>query len=114
MIEDRWAEEEAWWTLGTAEARMRTHPGCVMAFATGLLQGEEIFAALDTAPRWQSVAITDRHAVEGEDAVVLAYRARAERQGEPSYEAFCTSTWVRQQDGWRLVQHQQTVPQEAE
>lgn len=110
MIEERWAEEEAWWTMGVAEARLRTHPSCVMAFARGLLQGDEIFAALDTAPRWQTVAMTDRRFVEGEDAVVLAYRARAERPGEAPYEAFCTSTWVRQKDGWRLIQHQQTAP----
>lgn len=110
MIEDRWADEEAWWTLGAAEARRRAHPSCVMALAQGLLQGEEIFAALDTTPRWQAVAMLERRVVEGEDAVVLAYRARAERQGEAPYEAICTSTWVRQQDGWRLIQHQQTAP----
>lgn len=110
MIEDRWADEEAWWTLGDAEARLRTHPSCVMAFARGLLQGDEIFAAMEPAARWEAVAMSDRHVVEGEDAVVLAYRARAERRGQPHYEAFCTSTWVRQQDGWRLIQHQQTVP----
>ena len=110
MIADRWADEEAWWTLGTAEARRRAHPSCVMAFAHGVLQGEAIFAALDAAPRWQEVVMTDRRVVEGEDAVVLAYRARARRNGEAPYEAFCTSTWVRQNDGWRLIQHQQTSP----
>ena len=79
LIEERWADEEAWWTMGLPEARRRTHPSCVMAFAQGLLQGEAIFAALEGAPRWQRVAMTDRHMVEGEDCIVLAYRARASR-----------------------------------
>lgn len=40
--------------------------------------------------------------------VTVAYRARATRDGSPTYSAYCTSTCVRIQDGWRLVQHQQT------
>lgn len=113
LIEERWADEEAWWTMGLPEARRRTHPSCVMAFADGLLQGDDIFAALDRAPRWDTVLMTDRRMVEGEDCIVLAYRARARRPDGGEHRALCTSTWVRQADGWRLIQHQQTRQQDT-
>lgn len=102
-----WADEEAWWTMGAAEARRRMHPSCLMVFPQGVMQGEAILAALDAAPRWQSVAMTDRRALETGDLVVLTYRADAERNGRP-YSALCSSTWLRQDGDWRLVQHQQS------
>lgn len=109
LTEERWADEEAWWTMGAAEARRRTHPAAVMAFGFGLLQGEEIFAALDGTPGWDSVGMSDRRMVENEDCVVLGYAATARRPDGSDYAAFCTSTWVRQGDDWQIVQHQQTV-----
>ena len=107
MTDEVWALEEGWWTMGAAEARRRMHPSCVMVFASGILQGEAILAGIDTAPRWDSVQMTDRHGVETEDCVVLAYRAVATRQGK-AYAALRCSTWVRQAEGWQLIQHQQT------
>ena len=125
MIEERWADEEIWWTGGTPEARRRMLAGAVMVFPEGrdggggvmhggLMQGEAILAALDAAPRWETVAMNDRLAVETGDCVVLAYRAQARRPGGGDYAALCSSTWVRQQDGWRLVQHQQAPLSPAE
>ena len=111
MIEDRWKDEEAWWLMGVAEARRRTHPAALMVFGFGILQGEAIFAALDGAPRWAAVEMTDRSATESEDCIVLAYRARGRRTDGTGHEALCSSTWVRHDGGWRLIQHQQTPPQ---
>lgn len=105
--ESRWADEEAWWTMGAAEARRRMHPSCVMVLDGGVMQGEAILAALETAPRWSSVAMADRLTVETEECTVLAYRAEA-RRGDDDYAAVCSSTWVRQNEGWQLIQHQQT------
>lgn len=110
MIEDRWAEEEAWWTMGAAEARRRTHPAALMVFDSGILQGEAIFEALDGAPRWDSVQMTGRTVSESGDCTVLAYRATARREDGKLHEALCSSTWVRQGAGWLLIQHQQTAP----
>ena len=106
--EDRWADEEAWWTMGAAEARRRMHPSCVMVFPEGLMQGEAILSGMDAGPRWDSVSMTGRHAVETEDCVVLAYRATVARQGSET-ELLCSSTWVRQKDDWQLIQHQRTA-----
>ena len=112
MTDNLWGLEESWWTMGAAEARHRMHPSCVMAFAAGLMQGDEILAAMDAGPRWEDVAMTGRLTVEGEDCVVLAYRAQARQADGATHDAFCTSTWVRQDDGWKLIQHQQTAPAE--
>ncbi|WP_134725891.1 nuclear transport factor 2 family protein [Paracoccus luteus] len=110
LTEERWAEEESLWTMGAAEAWRNAHPACVMAFADGIVQGRAILARLDTGPRWKMIAMTDRHATEGEDCIVLAYRALATRPDGSTRAAICTSTWVRQRDGWQLIQHQQTPP----
>lgn len=107
MTDELWGLEESWWTMGAAEARRRMHPSCIMSFVHGILQGEEVLAAVDAAARWDSVQIGDRHKVETEDCVVLGYRADAVgKRGD--YSAVCSSTWVRQEEGWQLIQHQQT------
>lgn len=81
MTDELWAPEEGWWTMGAAEARRRMHPSCVMVLAGSVLQGEAILNGMDTAPRWDGVQMTDRHGVETEDCVVLAYRAAATCKG---------------------------------
>lgn len=80
--ENRWADEEAWWTMGAAEARRRMSPVCLMVFPEGVMQGDQIIAGLADSPRWDSVRITDRRMAEQGDIVVLAYRAQAVRGGE--------------------------------
>ena len=86
-------------------------PGLITCRAWEILQGEAIFEAVDRAPgRWAAVEMTDRTSVEGEDCIVLAYRARARREDGSTHEALCSSTWVRQGQGWRIIQHQQTAP----
>lgn len=105
--EDRWADEEAFWTMGAAEARRRIHPACVMVVGNRFVQGDDILAELDAGPRRGSVGISDRHVVMTEDCVVLAYRAASVRDGAEEV-AFCSSTWVWQSDGWHLIHHHRT------
>jgi|GEM_PF-1218735 len=109
--DNRWADEEALWTMGAGEAWRRMHPSCVMVLPRGLLQGDDVLAALNAGPRWSRVRVSDRHLVETEDCVVLAYRASATGPNG-DHEALCSSTWVRQKDDWQLIQHQQTAAPE--
>jgi hypothetical protein len=44
----------------------------------------------------------------GDQAVVLAYRAEARRGDGDPYRAFCSSTYAKTPDDWRLAQHQHT------
>lgn len=98
-------DEDAWRT------EERLDPACVMAFPApaGIMHGAGIAESLAGAPRWSSVAMADRHVGRAvPDVHVLAYRARAQSDGAAPYEAYCTSTYRRDGDRWRLVQHQQT------
>ena len=55
---------------------------------------------------------TERSVARPQDGlIVVAYKAHAERDGSPPYQAYCTSTYRRlEHEDWRVVQHQQTVP----
>lgn len=111
MAEELWEYERSLWTGGPEAYRARLGDGCIMAFpGMGFLSGAEtILAAIEGAPRWPDVAFTAQTTAGGEALTVLAYEARARRPGEPEYHVFCTSTWLREDAGWHLVQHQQTL-----
>ncbi len=104
--------EQAFWTQGAAHYRAFLDPACVMAFPapTGILSGTQaITATLEGAPRWRAVTMHERRLARvGSDLAVHAYRAEAVREGGPPYVAYCTSTYRRDGQRWRLVQHQQT------
>jgi hypothetical protein len=110
-MDEVWDLEERFWLAGIDHFQAEMHPDCIMAFAApvGILTGPSIVASLQGAPRWSSVDLGERHVLRPmPDTVVVAYHARATRDGSPAYSAYCTSTYIRAQDGWRLVQHQQT------
>lgn len=107
--EERWHDEEALWTLGAAEAARRIAPVCIMVFPEGVMQGQQILDGMKQGSRWQNLRISDRHTSELGDTMVLAYRARASRDGQDR-DVLCSSTWVRQGGDWKLVQHQQSPP----
>ena len=112
MQDELWEIERSLWTDGADVFARRLALDCLMAFPppVGLLRGRDaILATLAETPRWSSLTVGEAMlAATGEDAAVLAYRALAQREGRSGYEAFCTSTYLRQPDGLRLVQHQQT------
>src|SRR5690606_1976589 len=105
-----WQIEQRLWTGSAAEFRSRLDSGCLMAFAgAGILSGPgPILATLDAAPRWEAATFLAEHLAETDGLAVLAYEVRAHRPGGPEYHAYCTSTWCRRKEGWRLIQHQQT------
>jgi hypothetical protein len=42
------------------------------------------------------------------DVALLAYQVSAEREGTPIHEALCSSVYVRDEDSWLRMSHQQT------
>lgn len=105
-----WEIEESFWTQGADFASGRMADGAVMIFPypAGILQGQEIAQGLKSAPRWRSVTLSDRRCRRRGNVAVLAYEAAAERAGEDIYKALCASTYIEDDDGWRLLSHQQT------
>jgi hypothetical protein len=112
MSEDEiWSLEEGFWTAGPEHYETAMHPDCVMAFQApvGIISGSRIVEALEGMPRWQAVSMKERQAAwPSAETVVIAYEASGERGRSSPYRAYCTSTYVRTADGWRLIQHQQT------
>lgn len=108
------AFEEYLWTGDPATYRDRIDGECLMIVpqAPYLLRGDEAVAAMSVTPRWSGVDLDDlRIARPEEGMIVVAYHARAAREGGDGYEAWCTSTYRRLgHDDWRVVQHQQTPP----
>ena len=108
MSEALWKAEQAFWTESAVEAIRALDEAAIMVFGpTGILQGRAIGDSLRDAPRWDGVRMQDRHATESDDVTILAYRATASREGT-DYSALCSSTWIRRDEGWRLIAHQQT------
>lgn len=109
MADELWTEERDFWLKGAAEAARKLDEGCLMAFAgSGILTRRKVVEGLSSAPRWQEVTMSDRASIETDDICVLAYRATARRAGAETYRALCTTTWIRREGDWRIVQHQQT------
>lgn len=109
--EDVWRMEERFWTGEERHYRDALDPACVMAFPppAGIIEGPAVTRSLAGAPRWASVTMAGTHVGRpSDDLIVLAYRARGQRDGAAPYEAYCTSTYSSAGDRWRLVQHQQT------
>lgn len=104
-----WHLEEAFWTGTPENARAMTASGAVMVFPypAGIMQGDAIWEGMGGAPRWRTVEMTDRVFTREGDTAVLAYRASAEREGVSLYEALCASTYLRDEDDWLLISHQQ-------
>lgn len=105
-----WELEERFWTGGIDSARKMTASGAVFVFPypAGILQGDSLWREGDVARRWRSVVMGDRYLTREGDIVVLAYRVSAERDGEPIYEALCTSTYLKDDARWLRLSHQQT------
>lgn len=107
---DLWTIEQRLWLDGVEAYEELMATECVMAFGpTGILRNDAIVESIRQAPRWSDVELLDRAEVHhGRDIAVLAYRAHGERITGPAYEAVCTSTYIRENDKWRIAQHQQT------
>lgn len=105
-----WEAEQSLWLGGRMAYAMLMAPDCLMAFPeAGFLGPEEVLHALDKAPRWHEVQMSDRQETGGGETRVLAYRAEARRErGADRYRVICTSTWRRDGGMWKLIQHHQT------
>lgn len=70
---------------------------------------ERVLEAVDGVDPWETFSIEDITVVElGAGAAALVYTARARRAGQEEYVAAMTSVYRRDDDGWKLVIHQQT------
>ncbi len=106
-----WDLEERCWTSGADSARAITAKDAVMIlpYPPGILQGGQILKHVMQNTGWRTVEMKDRSQVRQGDVAVLAYHVFAEKPGSPIYEALCASTYLRDNDRWLRLSHQQTL-----
>ena len=108
-----WRSEESLWTADPAHYRESIDNECLMVVPAKpfIMSGEQSIEAVSATPRWSRVELSDRQVSRPQEGlIVIAYKARAEREGTPPYEAYCTSTYRRlEHERWRVIQHQQTL-----
>ena len=80
----------------------------LMVLPSGVLDRDECLAAIEAAPGWDELEISDARTVPlGTDSAILTYAWRS-RRGDFTYTALMSSVYARRAGEWRLVLHQQT------
>lgn len=105
--------EHCFWVIGGGEPEFwREHfadDGLVL-LPHGILDKAQTVAAMEQARPWASVEMENlQRRTLSDDHVLLAYTARAVREGEVAeYRAAISSLYVRRDDQWQLFCHQQS------
>ena len=109
-----WSFEESLWTADAQHYRESIDDECLMVLPTPpfVMSGSQAIEAVAHTPRWSTVELSERQVARPQEGmIVIAYKARAQRDGMTPYEAHCTSTYRRlAPEQWRVIQHQQTPP----
>jgi hypothetical protein len=102
--------ERKFWLQGAGFYRENLSEESIMLFpGAGLMRRAEIIEGIEKGPRWREVRIHDEHLLDlGPDARLLCYQVTARRDGEAPYSALASSTYVRRDNTWRLIFHQQS------
>ena len=110
-------EESGWTALASGEAAAQEFYDAVldgdalMLFPGGatLSSRDEILRSM-SGPPWAWFRIQEpRTLALGNDAGLIAYRARAQREGAEVYSVLASSVYVRRGAAWKLVFHQHTL-----
>ncbi|MFL5283167.1 MAG: DUF4440 domain-containing protein [Rhodopila sp.] len=115
-MDDRriWRFEESLWTGDAEHYRASIDDQCLMVLPQPpfVMSGQQAIEAVAHTPRWSKVDLSERQVMRPQEGIiVVAYHARAEREGCTPYTAHCTSTYHRlAHEQWRVIQHQQTPP----
>jgi hypothetical protein len=108
-----WSFEKSLWTCDAEHYRELVDEECLMVLPQPpfVLGGTQAIDAVSSTPRWADIDISDQRISRPQEGlIVIAYHAKASRDGD-TYEAHCTSTYRRlEHEVWRVVQHQQTPP----
>ena len=109
-----WGSEEGLWT-GDAKRYYETIDAeCLMVLPAMpfIMTGEQAKSAVSQTPRWTKVELSERQVSRPQEGlIVIAYKAKAQRDGIEPYEAFCTTVYrMIEQGTWKVVQHQQMLP----
>ena len=104
-----WATEENFWLEGPNFYRAHMAKDAEMWFPDrpSPLKGDEILDALKTAPRWEAVVFSHQSMMVSQDRITLRYHATAQTDGQDVYDAHCTTVYLHDAGGLRLIEHRQ-------
>lgn len=108
--------ERGFWTGDGDHYRRYVDDHCLTVFTemAGVMSAEEIAGTVEEGRRWEEPELKARGLImPTEDVAVLTYEARTVkpgRDGAPgvAYHALVSSGYVRRDDGWKMMFHQQT------
>jgi len=105
------AIERGFWTQGADYYKQNLDDVCVTAFAemAGAFKRDEIAAMMPEPNRWRDLRIESKGFLEPAPGfAILTYQVQAKRKtGEP-YGGVVTSGYVKRNNAWKVVFHQQT------
>lgn len=103
--------ERELWTAGPEAYHDNLDEECLVAFTSmsGISTRGQIAATVGEGPRWRDLEIQVDGLIQPTgDVAILTYRASAVRGEGENYRAVVSSGYVRREDGWKMVFHQQT------
>jgi hypothetical protein len=106
-------ERRGWEALCSTDAvtyyQQHLAADALMAFPFGVMDREEVLRAMAAARPWASFDMENPRVIQlGPDCGVLVYAVTAQREGQETFAAVLSSTFVRRDDNWRLAFHQQS------
>lgn len=116
-VEELLPIEKSLWTDGPEAYRRHVDGKCLLAFTkmAGVSNRDEIVATVAAGPRWRELEFDVQGLVQpAADVALLTYRVSAIRGDDERYRALVGSGYVRRDDGWKLMYHQQTPLGEAD
>ena len=104
-----WAIEENFWLEGPDfyRAHMAEDAEIWVPDRAEPLKGVEILDALKNVPRWEAVVFDHQNMAVDGDRITLRYHATAQAEGQDAYAAHCTTTYLRDPGGLKLIEHRQ-------
>jgi hypothetical protein len=111
-------EEEGWHAISAANGdfyRRLVTPDTLIVEHDGVSTGDDLVAEIDGNNSPFEGFTLDQHKIVplSDDSAVVTYRANAEVAGRGTFRLYMSSVWVRREDGWKLMFHQQTPVSES-
>jgi hypothetical protein len=94
---------------GGAEYRRHLADEAVVIVPGQALDKDATVQSIEASPGWDELTIDDARVIEvGDDGAAISYRFSGRRGTDFAYEALLSSVYVRRDDRWQMVLHQQT------
>lgn len=104
--------EEGFWLAGEDHFLTHVDEQCLLVFPQagemhGVHSRADVAATATPSNRWRDLKISHRQFLQvTEDVAIISYRADVTRVDGGPYAALIGSTYVRQEEGWKLAAHQ--------